>query len=227
MCYVSSHTHSAANLRQLNQIPSKVKQFFPDPVWKGDGTTWEVFMRTCPPNSAVRKMLTSMTNKVVHLADVMHVSYNGTKAGRTGKKRTGKVPETVNEGEDVQLEINGKSPSRRRRSLPQNAESTKIAGAEEALLAKEAPDSKWIPTRDVYVNTQDFQFLANRTSLSHDQLCNDSRTHDTQGQFCSDFRSLDSLYPVFSPSTMAGFADIVIPSRELPICLYGQCTGFF
>lgn len=165
-----------------------------------------------------------MTNRVVHLADVMHVAYNGTKLGTKSKRRGHKVSDTVNESDDVEVQINMEKPSKRRRSTPNTKEQRKPSppalhdGARpsehpESDFAMPGPDAR--PTRDVYLGTEDFKFLSNMTSLSHDQLCNDSRTHDMQGQFCSDFRSLDSLYPVFSPSTMPGFADVVIPSREL------------
>lgn len=219
----------AANLRQLNTIPSKAKKFFPDPVWKGDGTTWDVFIRTCPPSSAVRKQLTSMTNQVVHLADVMHVAYNSTAPGTKSKRRGHKVSDTVNESDQVELQINAKKPSKRRRSIQQGPNVRKpsppalLNGEQTINLAESdfsAPHTDHTrPTRDIHLGTEEFQFLSNMTSLSHDQLCNDSRTHDMQGQFCSDFRSLDSLYPVFSPSTMPGFADVVIPSRESAPCL--------
>lgn len=214
---------TAVNLRQLNTIPSKAKKFFPDPVWKGDGTTWDVFIRTCPPSSAVRKQLTSMTNQVVHLADVMRVAYNGTAPSVKSKRRGRKVSDTVNESDQVEVQINVKMPSKRTRSVHHDSEQRKpsppaIHDGEQAINHRESdfltPATEERPTRDVHLGTEGFQFMSNMTSLSHDQLCNDSRSHDMQGQFCSDFRSLDSLYPVFSPSTMPGFADIVVPSRK-------------
>lgn len=219
----------AVNLRQLNTIPSKNKRFFPDPVWKGDGTTWDVFIRTCPPNSAVRKQLTSMTNQVVHLADVLHVAYNNTSTGGKSKRRGKKIADTVSESDQLEVQVNPKTPSKRRRSVyeAQNGRMPSPAAVHDGEAGIAHSDSQFrrpgqdgIPTRDVHLNNQDFHFLSNMTSLSHDKLCNDSQTHDMQGQFCSDFRSLDSLYPVFSPSTMPGFADVVIPSRESKsVCL--------
>lgn len=227
---------TAVNYKQLQQIPSKLKKFFPDPVWKGDGTTWETFIRTCPPNSAVRKVITSMTDKVVHLADAIHVAYNDTR--RTTPKRptahSGKIAETIEDGEAVEVKMNVKPPSRRKRTtsppVQLSLQASRQIQPRDAVGASDDPSSpedifesqsstlrpgqNGIPTRDVFLDTLDFEFNDNMTSLSHDQLCNDPRAHDTQGQFCSDFRSLDTLYPVFSPSTMPGFADVVIPSRK-------------
>lgn len=164
-----------------------------------------------------------MTNKVVHLADVLHVAYNGTQGAGKSKRRGKKVADTVEESGEVEVQINPKVPSKRRRSLQRGQESrmpspAAINDGSDSVSYSEydfsRPGQDGMPTRDVHLGGMDFQFLSNITSLSHDQLCNDSRTHDMQGQFCSDFRSLDSLYPVFSPSTMPGFADVVIPSRR-------------
>lgn len=164
-----------------------------------------------------------MTNQVVHLADVMHVAYNSTTPNTKSRRRGHKVSDTVNESDQVEVQINMKTPSKRRRSVQQAQEQRKpspqaVHDGEKAISLPEsdfaASTSESRPTRDVHLGTEEFRFFSNMTSLSHDQLCNDSRTHDMQGQFCSDFRSLDSLYPVFSPSTMPGFADIVVPSRR-------------
>lgn len=209
------------NLRQFAKLPGKTKDFFPQPIWTGDGTTWEVFKRTCPPSSAARKVLTSMTNNVVHLADVIHVAYSGTVV-RFGKKKSDKVVDTVREMDSVELQVNPHRRSRRKRSLARRQPVSPLADpvfdAEETdfispMLARQQPPQPGVPTKDAYLNTPDFRFNNNVTSLSHETLCNDPYAHETQGQFCSDFRNLDSLYPVFSPSSMPGFSDVVIPSR--------------
>ena len=164
-----------------------------------------------------------MTNQVVHLADVMHVAYNGTAPNAKSKRRGRKITDTVNESDQVEVQINMKPPSKRRKSVQQVQEQRKpsppavydggqATNHDERDFSTHAGEGR--PTRDVHLGTQEFHFMSNMTSLSHDQLCNDSRSHDMQGQFCSDFRSLDSLYPVFSPSTMPGFAVVVIPSRK-------------
>lgn len=229
------------NTEQFVNLPGKSKNFFPDPVWKGDGTTWEYFIRTCPPNSAARRVMTVMTRKVVHLADVLHVAYKG-KAGQVMRpngrgisipKKVGKVSETVEEGADIEVQINPKKTKRKpggggqRRSRIPNY----LQGSNTSLLKKDVkhdgtnevqarPGQDGIPATDAYVDSPAFHFNANVTTLSHETLCNDPYSHEMQGQFCSDFRSIDSLYPVFSPSTMPGFADVVIPSRECATSLY-------
>lgn len=200
-------------------------------------------MRTCPPDGKARKVLTAMTNHVVHLADTLHVAYKGVRVPY-GRKKSDKVIETVKDGKEVEVQVNPKS-SRRRRKETSSPPAIDIAATElvgegqyerrdaktgeedslaefdqASMLEKPAeepfrrPGEGGYPTSNVFLNTPEFVFNNNVTSLSHETLCSDSSMHDTQGQFCSDFRSLESLYPVFSPSTMPGFSDVVIPSRE-------------
>ena len=194
-------------------------------------------MRTCPPRAIARKVMTRMTNSVVHLADVVHMAYNGTRIAH-GRRKNDKIIETVRGGKNVYEQINPKKSKRKTGAdahIPHRylehlepveadlslaegtpADDLTAQAAQDPLpaVASRRPGQDGLPTSDVFVNLPDFKFNANVTSLSHETLCSDLQSHETQGQFCSDFRSLDSLYPVFSPSTMPGFSDVVIPSRR-------------
>ena len=163
-----------------------------------------------------------MTNNVVHLADVIHVAYSGTVV-KYGKRKSDKVVDTVREVDSVEVQVNPHRKSKRKHASSSHVKreqhvSPSVPSADgtasDLPVPQQSPAEIGVPTRDAYLNVPDFRFNNNVTALSHDTLCNDPYSHGTQGQFCSDFRNLESLYPVFSPSTMPGFADIVIPSRK-------------
>lgn len=221
---------TTVDLRENKRIPEKEKPFFPDPVWKGDGTTRDVFIRTCPPDSHARKAYSTMTGSVIHLADVQHVAYAKPRVFKDKKGhrvRKNVISDTVNNDDEeaVEVQINPPRKSRRRSTgSPLADQVDAVRGPDEShsgrpshnrpVISSDTPGKDGWPASDVYLPGPEFQFNSNVTGLSHESLCGNPRLHDTQGQFCSDFRSVDSLYPVFSPSTMPGFADIVIPSRK-------------
>ena len=201
--------------------------YFPAPIWQGDGTTWEVFKRTCPPNSAVRRELVTMTNSVIHEANVEHLAYAENRTyvkAALGRKMHNVISDTLLEGGGVRVEVNPARPPKRRLLAQNSGPDASLSGTTGDATFKPTRNTaallqrNSIPRADVTLNTPAFAFNNNLTTISHAQICEDSRIHDTQGQFCSDFRSVAGLYPIFSPSSMPGFADIIIPSRE---CLAG------
>ena len=167
-----------------------------------------------------------MTGNVIHLADVVHVAYNKNWNARA-KSKADKVTEVLNGGQDLEVQINPARAQKRRTasmaSLPAidilaqphtDTGNVSLSEIEHNTESGKRPGADGWPVTDVFLPGETFQFNNNVTALSHEALCGDHMLHDTQGQFCSDFRSLDSLYPVFSPSTMPGFSDIIIPSRK-------------
>lgn len=59
---------------------------------------------------------------------------------------------------------------------------------------------------------RDFRFIKN-TSAQQINFCAHPYAHRTQGHFFSNWRTIPTLYPVFSPAKATGFMDIRIPSH--------------
>ena len=64
---------------------------------------------------------------------------------------------------------------------------------------------------DTNAGAEDFQFP--RTVDDRFNFCDHPWAHYNQGHFFSDWRTIHSLYPMFSPAKGVGYSDILIPSH--------------
>ncbi|GAA5943786.1 hypothetical protein JCM3775_000955 [Rhodotorula graminis] len=131
--------------------------------WKRDGNVWEAYRRSCPTESAARRLVESVRSAETHGSLVVQ--------GRT----TNKV---------------------------------------------DAVSTRRIKSQTVLPVTREMTF-------SHDldadfYVCDSPSLHTLHSAFYSDQRSIEHLYPVFSPSKPSGYADILIPSHH-----YWQPTSEF
>src|SRR3984957_9894760 len=73
----------------------------------------------------------------------------------------------------------------------------------------------------------DFSFV--KATDAKSSYCTKPWAHYTQGHFFSDFRTIPTLYPVFSPAKAAGYLDVRIPSHyyygSTPRYTYGWEAG--
>ncbi|GAA5915367.1 uncharacterized protein JCM6883_006812 [Sporobolomyces salmoneus] len=123
------------------------------PEWKRDGSIWESYRRSCPPDSAARRLV-----------------------------------ETVRSAEtNGALTVQGRSNSK------------------SELTRRKQSSQAWPSTREMTFS-QDLD-------ASFD-ICDTPSLHSLHSAFFSDQRSIDYLYPIFSPSKPPGFADILIPSHH-------------
>lgn len=125
--------------------------------WDRDGTVWDAFRRSCPPNSPSRRLIETVRSAESGGASALVVQ------GRATSKLD--------------------APSTRR----------KTSGAQ------------YPPTRELSFNSD----LDAETDI-----CANPSMHPLHSAFFSDQRSIEYLYPVFSPSKPPGFADILIPSHH-------------
>lgn len=132
-------------------ITPHIKNFSPE--WKHDGSIWESYRRSCPPDSAARRLVETVRSAETNGALV------------------------------VQGRSNSKSETTRRKQSPQ----------------------AWPTTREMTFSAD--------LDASFD-ICDTPSLHTLHSAFFSDQRSIDYLYPVFSPSKPPGYADILIPSHH-------------
>ncbi|GAA6021931.1 hypothetical protein JCM11491_004798 [Sporobolomyces phaffii] len=132
-------------------ITPHIKNFSPE--WKHDGSIWESYRRSCPPESAARRLVETVRSAETNGALV------------------------------VQGRSNSKSETTRRKQTTQ----------------------AWPTTREMTFSAD--------LDASFD-ICDTPSLHTLHSAFFSDQRSIDSLYPVFSPSKPPGYADILIPSHH-------------
>lgn len=125
--------------------------------WQRDGTVWDSFRRSCPPDSSSRRLVESIRSAESGIGSAALVVQ-----GRASSKTAIKT---------------------RRRSL-----------------GVALP-----PARELTFN---------RNLDAIFDVCARPSTHALHSAFFSDQRSIEYLYPVFSPSKPAGFADILIPSHH-------------
>ncbi|BGP24951.1 capsular associated protein [Rhodotorula toruloides] len=130
-----------------------IKNFTPE--WKRDGSVWEAYRRSCPTDSAARRLI-----------------------------------ETVRSAEsNGALVVQGRVTSK-----------------------LEAPQTRRVKSKTVLPSTREMTFSH---ALDADfYVCDYPSLHTLHSAFYSDQRSLEYLYPVFSPSKPTGFADILIPSHH-------------
>lgn len=130
-----------------------IKNFTPE--WKRDGSVWEAYRRSCPTDSAARRLI-----------------------------------ETVRSAEsNGALVVQGRATSK-----------------------LEAPQTRRVKSKTVLPSTREMTFSH---ALDADfNVCDYPSLHTLHSAFYSDQRSIEYLYPVFSPSKPAGFADILIPSHH-------------
>ncbi|GAA6001574.1 hypothetical protein JCM10207_006732 [Rhodosporidiobolus poonsookiae] len=130
-----------------------IKGFIPE--WKRDGSVWEAYRRSCPTDSAARRLVESVRSAESSGALVVQ--------GRSSSKTD--------------------SPQTRR-----------VKSASPIPVTREMTFSHDI---DADFNVCDFPSL-----------------HTLHSAFYSDQRNIEYLYPIFSPSKPAGYADILIPSNH-------------
>lgn len=119
--------------------------------WRGEGSIWDSFRRTCPPLSPARRHYAAMrgTYQTHQSLNILQSSSDPTLAGSTKS-------EITMDGSQIGL----------RRGLREE---------------------------------EDF--------------CENPYGRYLQGHFFSDFRTVNALYPIFSPGKAPGYNDIVIPSH--------------
>lgn len=132
-------------------ITPHIRNFSPE--WRHDGSIWESYRRSCPPESAARRLVETVRSAETNGALV------------------------------VQGRSNSKSEMTRRKQSPQ----------------------AWPTTREMTFSAD--------LDASFD-ICDTPSLHALHSAFFSDQRSIDYLYPVFSPSKPSGYADILIPSHH-------------
>ncbi|GJN90764.1 hypothetical protein Rhopal_003778-T1 [Rhodotorula paludigena] len=134
-------------------ITPSLKGFAPE--WKRDGNVWEAYRRSCPTDSAARRLIESVRSAETHGSLVVQ--------GRASSKL-------------------------------------------------EAPQTRRLKSKSVLPVTREMTF-------SHDldadfNMCDYPSLHTLHSAFYSDQRNIEYLYPVFSPSKPAGYADVLIPSHH-------------
>lgn len=173
--------------------PVELSKLFPSPAFRDSGSTWELYARSCPPESSARKKLLSLTpeNAPAQHRDRFIDKHNDPIHVKRGKLKTG---------------IN-------KRRAPSNLTAANPSPASFQVGPTQGPP-KGYPSVSLLQESDEFQFVeVGKAGLSHEELCSNSELHQTQGAFYSDWRSLPALYPVFSPSKIDGFSDILIPSN--------------
>ncbi|KAH9445498.1 hypothetical protein MJO28_012659 [Puccinia striiformis f. sp. tritici] len=175
--------------------PIDIKKLLPSPAFLDEGNTWELYAKSCPPESSARKKLISLTNDnalaqhrdhfVDHHTDPIHVKRGKLKTGIKKRRTASTNLTTTNPSSDI---------------IDNGA-------------AIDGPPNGY-PTANLLQESDEFKFVeVGKAGLSHQELCSNSELHENQGAFYSDWRSLPALYPVFSPSKIDGFSDILIPSN--------------
>ena len=142
--------------------PIEIKKLLPSPAFGDSGNTWELYAKSCPPESSARKKLLSLTPEnapaqhrdhfVDHHNDPIHVKRGKTKTGL--KKR--RFPSNITETSHDVLDIGSDGP----------------------------PNG--YPTATLLQESDEFQFVeVGKTGLSHEELCSNSELHENQGAFYS------------------------------------------
>lgn len=126
--------------------------------WQRDGSVWDTFRRSCPPDSPSRRLVESV------------------RSAETGFGSAG-------------LQVQGRSNSK-----------------------ADAPTTRRRPTGLAIPPARELTFNPDIDG-SYD-VCARPSIHSLHSAFFSDQRSIEYLYPVFSPSKPSGFADILIPSHH-------------
>jgi hypothetical protein len=134
-------------------VQPHLKNFAPE--WKRDGFVWEAMRRSCPTDSAARRLVES----------VRSAETNGA------------------------LVVQGRSSAK-----------------------ADAPQTRRVKSASALPVTREMTFSHNLDAEFN--VCDYPSLHTLHSAFYSDQRSIEYLYPVFSPSKPAGYADILIPSNH-------------
>ncbi|CAH7686231.1 hypothetical protein BY996DRAFT_4602863 [Phakopsora pachyrhizi] len=192
----SSSSQTIFKNYNLRLQPPSLKKLLPTPNFRESGSAWELYAKSCPPESSARKNLVSLKGssamrhthqqalQLDRSTDPTRLDPIQSKLGRvkTGlaKRRISSSAPTITDG-DMSFDPTGGNPN------GFNDVKTLIDGSEE------------------------FSFVRlNYKGLTHPELCQDSELHQLQGAFFSDWRGLPALYPVFSPSKIDGYS---VPSN--------------
>lgn len=74
-----------------------------------------------------------------------------------------------------------------------------------------APTNTFFQSKSQLTAGREFSFVT-QTDAEYD-FCEHPWAHYTQGHFFSDWRTIPTIYPIFSPSKAKGYGDIRIPSH--------------
>lgn len=118
--------------------------------WRGEGSIWDSFRRSCPPNSPARRLFSAMRGTYQ-----THQSLNILQAPAADGGITGKTDPRM--------------------------------------------DASLVGLR--------------RGEKEEEDFCEKPYGRYLQGHFFSDYRTVNALYPIFSPAKAPGYNDIVIPSH--------------
>jgi hypothetical protein len=143
--------------------PIEMKKLLPSPAFGDSGNTWELYAKSCPPESSARKKLLSLTPEnapaqhrdhfVDHHNDPIHV--------KRGKLKTGL----------------------KKRRFPGNLTHSSLDIPDSG--ATDGPP-KGFPTATLLQESDEFKFVeVGKAGLSHEELCSNSELHENQGAFYS------------------------------------------
>ncbi|KAH9810184.1 family 90 glycosyltransferase [Melampsora americana] len=205
------------------RIPApNLTNLLPTPNFIGSGSSWELYAKSCPPESSARKNLLSLKgestlkdkkkskiNQVYNLNELekLSIGFNGhLKTGQT-KRRSPQSESDSNHSNQAQDEsqmiLNDNEEDDQIQSIPTVSSGQTFSSAQQLLN-----------------ESKQFEFVEiGYKGLLHSDLCSDSELHQIQGAFFSDWRGLQALYPVFSPSKVDGFSDLshliitIVPSN--------------
>ncbi|KAJ7276941.1 capsular associated protein [Mycena rebaudengoi] len=155
------------------------------PDWRGAGSVWEAWRRTCAPASPARRLFSSVRAGwgVGGARDYLAGSSSAPASGG------GDAPQAEDEAED----------------------DADTAHAKRALSPAD-PVSRSSSTRRT--QNEEFAFVGTgNVRRAEEDFCKEPARRYMQGHFFSDWRTLPALYPVLSPARAAGFGDVRIPSH--------------
>ncbi|KAG0139913.1 hypothetical protein CROQUDRAFT_665873 [Cronartium quercuum f. sp. fusiforme G11] len=198
-------------LKYHERLPKpNLTELLPTPNFRGSGSAWELYAKSCPPESSARKNILSLKGEsTMHQSKFkLNNSTNDYKGLIHTKSKTYQTKRRAN----LIGPFNNKSTFNSNQSIInyQNNEDDiipLISNIEDNLQNFQSSD-------ELIKNSKQFNFVdLNYKGLTHFELCTNSELHQIQGAFYSDWRGVQALYPVFSPSKIDGYSDILIPSN--------------
>ncbi|EGF99281.1 family 90 glycosyltransferase [Melampsora larici-populina 98AG31] len=201
-----------------HRIPKpNLTNLLPTPNFIGSGSSWELYAKSCPPESSARKKLSSLKgestlkdkkkalmNQVYNLSELetLSIGFNGHLKTGQNKRRSSQSELDFNAHEDLDLNQHDNNHHHQEEDDPIQSIPTVSSG------------QTFTSAQQLLNESKQFEFVEiGYKGLMHSDLCSNSELHQIQGAFFSDWRGLQALYPVFSPSKIDGFSDILIPSN--------------
>lgn len=192
---------------------------WPDLSWTPTENSFQAYLAGCPPNSTLRKYFASYNSYELP----PQLGHNKTQHGVT---RIWRDP-----------------PSQSTAKLTENDTifNYKISAYDSSDIPIYQLPQEPVLVPDVHIALDDlksFHFEETMHAgkrLRSDHFCFNRKAADQEGLFYSDFRMLHGWYPVFSPASMPGFQDIMIPvscccsSTQIVLtCLFSPvCVPYF